>query len=107
MAWDVIITDSAFEDASWFGKKKGRQLLKTAEAALTKNPLQTSRNKKDLRPNPFARRQSSIQGRYRVLFNVAEDENCVNVMAVGEKVGEILLVRGKEFTEHHEDNPTE
>ena len=65
------------------------------------------KNLKTLRQNPFAQRELRLRGKYRVLFNVVTAESLVHVLAVGEKSGERLLVRGKEFTAHHEDSSIE
>jgi len=62
---------------------------------------------KTLRPNPVAQRELRLFGKYRVLFNVAQEEEVVTIISVGEKRGSALLVRGQEFTAHHESDPTE
>jgi hypothetical protein len=62
---------------------------------------------KTLRPNPIAQREFRIRGSYRVLFNVDEDAQEVTIVLVGEKQGDSLLVRGEEFTAHHESDPAE
>ena len=59
---------------------------------------------KTLRPNPIAQRELRLFGKYRLLFNVDEDARCAVVVLVGEKRGNVLLVQGKEFREHHESD---
>src|SRR5947209_115168 len=56
-----------------------------------------------LGPNPFAQRELRLSGKYRVLFNLDVGEQTVTIVLVGEKVGNRLVVQGKEFTAHHED----
>ena len=46
-------------------------------------------------------------GRYRVLFNVDEQARQVTIILVDEKRGESLVVRGEEFSAHHESDPAE
>lgn len=70
---------------------------------LEADPLAESRNIKNLRPNPFADREPRLQSRYRVLFSVDETAGVVVVHAVGEKVGNALVVRGRRFTAHESD----
>ena len=62
---------------------------------------------KTLRPNSFAQRELRLFGKYRVLFNVDEEKQEVTILLVGEKQGNKLLVRGQEFTAHHESDPAE
>jgi hypothetical protein len=104
MAWTVELRASVIEDLRWFGKKTGRQLLNEIEQILAADPLVVSRNLKDLRPNPIAQRELRLRGVYRALFNVDRDTELVTVMLVGEKRGNALDVRGREFREHHEDH---
>ena len=62
---------------------------------------------KALRPNPMARRELRLLGKYRVLFDVEREERRVMVVLVGEKRGNTLLVQGRRFTAHHESHPAE
>ena len=62
---------------------------------------------KTLRPNPVAQRELRLFGKYRVLFNVDQEQEEVTIILVGEKRGSALLVRGQEFTAHHESDPAE
>jgi hypothetical protein len=71
------------------------------------NPLKESQSMKTLRPNPAAQRGLRLFGKYRVLFNVDEEREEVTIILVGEKRGSTLLVRGQEFTAHHESHPAQ
>ena len=62
---------------------------------------------KTLRPNPVARRELQLLGKYRVLFNVDEGNEDMMIILVGEKRGNSLYVRGQEFTAHHESDSAE
>jgi mRNA-degrading endonuclease RelE of RelBE toxin-antitoxin system len=105
--WTVTVKESAIEDLRWFGKAEGRLILKEAEKILGANPLVESRNLKTLRPNKFAEKELRLLGKFRVLFNVGHKKKTVDIVAVGEKRGESLVVQGEEFTEHHESHRTE
>jgi mRNA-degrading endonuclease RelE of RelBE toxin-antitoxin system len=107
MAWTVQLKQSVIDDLRWFGKRDGRQLLKEALQHLKEDPLVESRQMKTLRPNPVARRELRLFGKYRVLFNVDEPSQVVAIVLVGEKRGESLIVQGEEFTGHHESDPAE
>jgi hypothetical protein len=42
-------------------------------------------------------------GKYRVLFNVNEEAQDVDIILVGEKRGNSLIVQGEEFAAHEGD----
>jgi mRNA-degrading endonuclease RelE of RelBE toxin-antitoxin system len=107
MAWSVKLKESVIGDLRWFGKKAGRELLTEAQNRLSTDPLAETRHLKTLRPNPVAQRELRLFGKYRVLFNVAEEAEEVTIVLVGEKRGNVLIVQGEEFTEHHESDPAE
>jgi mRNA-degrading endonuclease RelE of RelBE toxin-antitoxin system len=107
MAWSVELKESALGDLRWFGKKNGRQVLRAALQRLEQDPLSVTRELKTLRPNPVAGRELRLFGKYRVLFQVDVRAQIVTIALVGEKRGEALLVQGKEFTAHHETDPSE
>jgi mRNA-degrading endonuclease RelE of RelBE toxin-antitoxin system len=105
--WTVLFKESVVEDLRWFGRKTERILLDEAERILAENPLAESRNMKSLRPNRVAQRELRLFGKYRVLFNVDEGAREVVIVLVGEKRGEKLIVRGEEYTAHHESDPSQ
>jgi hypothetical protein len=107
MSWTVNLNESVLDDLRWFGKKAGRLLLREAEQHLAADPLAVTRNMKTLRPNPTAQRELRLRGCYRFLFNVDEEAREVTIVLVGEKRGDTLLVRGEEFTAHHESDTAE
>ena len=107
MSWTVTLKESVIDDLRWFGRKDGHILLDEAEDRLEADPLEESRSMKTLRPNPVAQRELRLFGKYRVLFNVDEEEEEVTIILVGEKRGSALLVRGQESTAHHESDPAE
>ena len=107
MKWTVTLKESVAEDLLWFGKKDGRILLKEAALRLGTDPIAENRNLKKLRPNPIAQRELRLFGKYRVLFNVDDDAEQVTIVLIGEKRGDSLIVRGEEYTDHHESHPSE
>jgi mRNA-degrading endonuclease RelE of RelBE toxin-antitoxin system len=107
LAWTVTLKESVLDDLRHFGRKDGRLVLGSAEELLRGDPLAETRNMKTLRPNPVAQRELRLLGKYRVLFNVDEAEEVVTIVLVGEKQGNKLVVRGEEYTSHHESDPAE
>jgi mRNA-degrading endonuclease RelE of RelBE toxin-antitoxin system len=107
MAWSVELKESVLDDLRWFGKMNGRQLLNAALERLEEDPLTETRQMKTLRPNPVASRELRLFGKYRVLFRVDAPARVVTIVLVGEERGEVLLVQGKEYAEHHETDTSE
>jgi mRNA-degrading endonuclease RelE of RelBE toxin-antitoxin system len=107
MDWTIEVKEAAVEHLRWFGKKTGRLLLQKALAMLRENPLAESKHLKTLRPNPVAQKELRVWGKYRVLFSVNERQRRVTIILVGEKRGNKLLVRGEEFSAHHEGSSAE
>ncbi len=103
--WTVSFKESIVDDLRWFGKKNERILLDETARILAENPLAESRNMKSLRPNRVAQRELRLFGKYRVLFDVDEGSREVVIVLFGEKRGERLIVRGEEYTAHHESDP--
>lgn len=102
MPWAVALRESVIEDLRYFGRKVGRLMLKEARKQLAGDPLTETGRMKTLRPNPVAQRELRLFGKYRVLFNVDAARSIVDVVLVGEKRGNSLIVQGKEFVAHHE-----
>jgi hypothetical protein len=107
MNWRVTLKESVIDDLRWFGKKDGRALLQEATLRLEADPLAESRNMKTLRPNRIAHRELCLFGKYRLLSNLDEVASEVTIVLVGEKRGDSLIVRGEEFTDHHESDTAE
>ena len=105
--WRIESDDRVIEDLEWFGRKEARMIAEELKAFLRHQPTAETKNLKALRSNRFAQRELRLRGKYRVLFNVDVPARLVTVLAVGEKRGSSLFVRGEEFTEHHESNPSE
>jgi mRNA-degrading endonuclease RelE of RelBE toxin-antitoxin system len=85
----------AFMDA-----KYDRLIRDRIKEQLTFEPNGETRNRKPLRqPAPFEATWEIRFGpnnRFRVLYDVDEDQRIVNILAVGEKEGNRLIVGGEE-----------
>ncbi len=75
--------------------RERRTVLDRCEALRSSDPSRTTRNVKELRPNPLARYELRL-GSLRVLFEIEEDASNVLVLAVGRKEGNRLWIGGKE-----------
>jgi mRNA-degrading endonuclease RelE of RelBE toxin-antitoxin system len=101
----VRILPSALDDLRWLGRSTGRVLLRAAIQTLSVDPWLESRRMKTLRPNPIARRELRLHGKYRVLFTPDPASRTVTIVVAGEKRGNALVVRGRRFEAHHEGDP--
>ena len=107
MPWTVTLRESVIKDLRYFGRKAGRLILKEARKQLAQDPLMDSRQMRTLRPNPLAQRELRLFGKYRVLFNVDAASRVVDMVVIGEKRGNSLIVQGREFVVHHESDSTQ
>ena len=55
-----------------------------------------TRNRKRLRPNRTSEWEARI-GKYRVFYDVRQSERIVEVKVIGEKRGNMVVVRGEEY----------
>jgi mRNA-degrading endonuclease RelE of RelBE toxin-antitoxin system len=80
--------------------KYDQLIRETIEEQLTFEPGVETRNRKPLRqPAPFAAQWEIRFGphnRFRVLYDIDEEERAVQILAVGEKDGNRLIVGGEE-----------
>jgi mRNA interferase RelE/StbE len=101
MAFQITITVDAESQLRALTVREQRVVEAAVFSRLQDQPTMPTRAIKRLRPNPFAEYELRV-GDLRVLYNVEEDE--VVLLVVGRKVGNALIVEGKEFHEH-QDNP--
>lgn len=72
-------------------------MLNAVKVQLQYEPLQETRNRKQLRPNPLAPWELRVRA-LRVFYEVdAREPDLVNVLAIGIKRGNRLIVAGKEL----------
>jgi mRNA-degrading endonuclease RelE of RelBE toxin-antitoxin system len=83
-----------------FAELKARQqavVLDAVKVQLRYEPLRETRNRKQLRPNPLAPWELRV-GSLRVFYELDSGESdLVNVLAIGIKKGNRLIVAGKEI----------
>ena len=93
----VEFTASALEDLDFFKPYEQNPILDAVEQQLPHEPLTPTRHRKELRPNPLATWELQA-GKYRVFYDVEQEDQVVRVKAVGWKEHNQLFIRGKEFT---------
>lgn len=100
MAFRITMTREA--EAQWQDLPAREQRIVEAAvlARLGDRPTTPTVAIKRLRPNPVAEFELRV-GELRVLYDVEADE--VVLLIVGRKVGNALIVGGKEFHEHQAD----
>lgn len=97
MAYRIRFAASAEEH---FAQLPGRQqgiVLDAINVQLRHEPVRETRNRKPLRPNPLAPWELRA-GALRVFYEVdAEEANLVNILAIGIKRGNRILIAGEEI----------
>lgn len=92
----IDLTSEAIDDLASFRKFDQVRIVAGIEAQLTQEPAAETRNRKRLRPNQLAEWNFRIDN-FRVFYDVFVDEMIVKVVAVGEKRGNELYIRGEKF----------
>ena len=97
MAYRVEFTKSAEKHFADLTAHQQAIALDAIKAQLRHEPTRETRNRKQLRPNPLAPWELRV-GFLRVFYEVdALQPDLVNVLAIGIKKGNQLIVSGKEI----------
>ena len=94
--YEIEYTHGAMEDLKRFRKFDQRQIVDDIDEQLSYEPAQETRNRKRLRPNKVAEFELRI-ATFRVFYDVDENQKLVKIASVGQKVGNRLFIRGKEY----------
>ena len=103
MAFHISITADAESQWRALPARQQRLLEAAIQTRLVHQPTTPTKAVKKLRPNPFAEFELRV-GDLRVLYNV--EGAGVLLLLVGRKVGNKLIVEGKDF-HGHQDYPVE
>jgi mRNA-degrading endonuclease RelE of RelBE toxin-antitoxin system len=98
----ILVTKGAEADLSVLSAYARTFIFESLEIHLSHQPTQRSRRIKEMRPNPVAGWELRL-GDYRALYDVDHEQRIVRVQVVGEKIGNRLIVRGKEYKTHESD----
>jgi mRNA-degrading endonuclease RelE of RelBE toxin-antitoxin system len=97
VAYRIRFTASAEEHFAQLSAREQAIVLTAAKVQLRHEPLQETRNRKPLRPNPLAPWELRV-GVLRLFYEVdVVESDLVNVLAIGIKRGNRLTIAGKEI----------
>jgi mRNA-degrading endonuclease RelE of RelBE toxin-antitoxin system len=97
VAYRIQFTSSADEHFAQLTAREQAIVLNAVKVQLRHEPTKETRNRKPLRPNPLAPWELRV-GFIRVFYEVdALEPDLVNVLAIGIKRGNQLMVSGKEI----------
>jgi mRNA-degrading endonuclease RelE of RelBE toxin-antitoxin system len=95
--YKVRFAESAGEQLAELSARHRTILLEAVREQLTREPFRETRNRKHLKPNPFAPWELRV-GTLRIFYEAdAEGKDTVNILAIGMKSGSRLIVAGKEI----------
>ncbi|MFI5456306.1 MAG: type II toxin-antitoxin system RelE/ParE family toxin [Isosphaerales bacterium] len=93
-AYQIEVTEDASTDLSHYSPFERRRITSEIRAQLTNQPSAPTRNRKLLRDNPIARWELRVD-KYRIFYEVDEDDQLVTIVAIGHKDHEVLVIRGE------------
>jgi mRNA-degrading endonuclease RelE of RelBE toxin-antitoxin system len=97
MAYKILYSPSAEEHLQALTARERSIVLDSVEEQLAHEPMNETRNRKPMRPNPIAPWELRC-GQLRVYYDVQEKpEPAVIVLAVGIKVRNQIRIGGKEI----------
>jgi mRNA-degrading endonuclease RelE of RelBE toxin-antitoxin system len=96
MKFDIQLSRSTIEALKRLRKFDQQRIRDALVAQLSLDPLAETRNRKKLRANGLAQWELRV-GKYRVFYKVLQDENVVQILALGYKEGNKLLILDEEF----------
>jgi mRNA-degrading endonuclease RelE of RelBE toxin-antitoxin system len=96
MKFIIKFTLKALEQLENFKKSEGKIIVDAIKKQLTDEPFTQTKNRKPLRRNPLSRWELRVK-KYRIFYDCSEDENVVEIKAIGYKEHNNLFIDGKEF----------
>jgi mRNA-degrading endonuclease RelE of RelBE toxin-antitoxin system len=96
MAYEITFAESVADQLQFLTAAERRTVLAAIERQLVREPLVETRNRKPLRPNPVAPWELRV-GPLRVFYEVVPDPPAVQVLAIGKKRQNILLIAGRKI----------
>lgn len=94
--FQINFTPEALEDLQGFRAYEQRQIIQAIEEQLQYQPIQPTRNRKQLRPNNLGEWELRIDT-FRVFYDVDEELSVVKIEAIGYKEGNKLFIHGEEY----------
>lgn len=94
--YDIEFTEEAVGDLSALRKFDQARVVAAIEEKLINEPTTITRNRKILRPNKLAEWALRVDV-FRIYYDAQSAERRVKVIAIGEKVGSDVYIRGKKY----------
>lgn len=94
MTYKIEITEDAKVDLSFFRPYERKIILTNIKKQLSYEPLTETKNRRNLRDNPIAPWELR-SGKYRIFYDVVNENFMVGVIAIGIKEHNILYIRGE------------
>lgn len=91
MKYRIEYSPETEEHLRYLTKRQQVTVLDNVEKQLKYQPNIETRNRKPMRPNPVAPWELRI-GKLRVYYDIDEEENIVNILAVGIKERNIITI---------------
>lgn len=96
MAYIIEFAESVKEHMRYLSAFERALMLDSVDEQLTCEPLVETRNRKQLRPNPLAPWELRVDD-LRAYYDVTADApGVVQVLAVGRKIGNRVMIAGRE-----------
>jgi len=92
----IGFTPEASDDLQELRKFDQTLILDALDVQLVHQPGDETRKRKKLRPNQLAEWELRIDN-FRVFYDIMTDANQVKIVAIGEKRGNKLYIRGQEY----------
>jgi len=97
VAYRIRFAQSAENQFAQLTARQQAIVVDAVKVQLKNEPLRETRNRKQLRPNPLAPWELRV-GFLRVFYEVdAMESDLVNILAIGIKKGNQLIISGKEI----------
>ena len=96
MAYEIQYDEAVVEHFRYLTAREKTWVAAQVRVQLTHEPLVTTRNRKQLRPNSIATWELRV-GDIRVFYEVVST-HLVRVLAVGRKRGNVVIIAGREAT---------
>ncbi len=93
--YNIQFSENALIDLEYFRKFDQKIILAGIEQNLNHQPSTQTKNRKPLRPNDLAKWALRIE-QNRIFYDVLEEEKIVDIVAIGRKEHNKLLIRGEE-----------
>ena len=100
--FEIIYAPGVADHVHSIERKYRRLIEKTIDEQLSRTPMRQTRNRKPLEelPGPFGSTwelRFGPENRFRVFYEIGDDEKTIWVLAIGVKDGNRLFVGGEEF----------